>query len=45
MARKYVTVTLSSTGLTSTSTNFNIFNDTNNFGYPTVSNVTNFELT
>ncbi len=45
MARKYVTVTLSSTGLTSTSTDFSIYNDSNNFGYPTVRNVTNIELT
>lgn len=45
MARKYVTVILSSSGLTSTSTDFSIYTDSNNYGYPVVKNITNTELT
>ena len=45
MARKYVTVILSSTGLTQTSTDFSIYTDSNNYGYPVVRNITNTELT
>lgn len=45
MARKYVTVILSSSGLTQTSTNFSIFTDSNNYGSPIAKNITNDELT
>lgn len=45
MSRKYVTVILSSTGLTSTSTNFSIYTDSNNYGYPVARDITNTELT
>jgi hypothetical protein len=45
MSRKYVTVILSSTGLTSTSTNFSIYTDSNNYGYPVAKDITNTELT
>lgn len=45
MSRKYVTVILSSSGLTSTSTDFSIYADNNNYAYPVVKNITNYELT
>jgi hypothetical protein len=45
MSRKYVTVILSSSGLTSTSTDFSIYADNNNYAYPIVKNITNTELT
>ena len=45
MTRKYVTLILSSSGLTSTSTNFSIYTDYNNYGYPLYKNITNIQLT
>jgi len=45
MSRKYVTVILSSSGLTSTSTNFSIYTDSNNYGYPVAKDISNTNLT
>lgn len=45
MAKKYVTVKLSSTGLTPSSTIFDIYTDSNNFGYPVLRDRSNTELT
>ena len=45
MSRKYVTVILSSSGLTSTSTDFSIFTDSDNYATPIVQNRTRTELT
>ena len=45
MSRKYVTVILSSSGLTSTSTDFSIYANNNNYAYPIVDNITNYQLT
>jgi hypothetical protein len=45
MARKYVTVILTTFGLTPTSTNFNIYTDGDNYAYPIAQNISNTELT
>ena len=45
MSRKYVTVILSSSGLTSTSTDFSIYTNDNKYAYPIANNITNFQLT
>lgn len=45
MTYKYVTLILSSSGLTSTSTDFSIYTDDNNYGYPLYKNITNIQLT
>lgn len=45
MPRKYVTLILSSTGLTPTSTDFSIYANNNNYVYPIANNITNHQLT
>ena len=43
-SRKYVTITLSTVGLNPTSNNFDIYTDSNNFGYPIAQGITRNEL-
>ena len=45
MTLKYVTLILSSTGLKPNSTDFSIYTDDNNYGYPLYTNITNVQLT
>jgi hypothetical protein len=44
-SRKYVTITLSTVGLNPTSNNFDIYTDSNNFGYPIAQGITRSALT
>ena len=45
MSKKYVTIVLSSSGLTSTSTDFSVYANNNNYSNPIVNNITNHQLT
>lgn len=45
MTKKYVTLILSTTGLKPNSTDFSIFTDDNNYGYPLYTNITATQLT